>query len=374
MACDSLYVAWLKAHHPYELYSTMLKIYDEKKNKDKIAQIIAEMKRFYGIKVIPGRFRQDNRDWFVDKDNKIISQSMSSIRYMQKKAAEELYELGLQDTAHIGDVFTKEVMTPEAKASIAKLSKELKPIQKKAEQYLANGGDAFDEEFLALYDKGLPLEQQIKRIENDDSSYISKAEQVSVKAKLDCFTNVLRAIQINTHIDTRQLEILITLGYFQEFGKSGKLMRVYNEFFNGEKKLTKGIKSFEERLEYVRKYEESLNDEELPAGVRLRNEFENIGLCLTADPTAPNTMYFVQNVDDKYGIKVKLYNVRRGTIGEIRIARKDFHTMAQGSCIQILKFRESLKYTYRNGQKVVIPGEKEYWVSEYKVLKQGEVA
>ena len=46
MACDSLYVAWLKVHYPYELYLVMLKLYDEKKRGDKIAKIISEMKRY----------------------------------------------------------------------------------------------------------------------------------------------------------------------------------------------------------------------------------------------------------------------------------------------------------------------------------------
>ena len=374
MACDSLYVAWLKAHYPYELYVTMLKIYDEKKNKDKIAQIISEAKKFMGIEITPGTFGQDNRDWLVNKETKQISQSLSSIRYMSKQAAEELFKLGSSDTAEMGVTYTKAVYTPEAKSIINKLSKQLKPLQKKAEEYLANGGDEFDPEFLELYDKGMPLEQELNRIQADANSYLFKAEEVHTFAKLDCFTNVLRAIQMNTHIDTRQLEILISLDYFKQFGKSGKLMRVYNEFFNGEKKLTKTIKSYEERLEYMREFERSLEDVDLPADLRLRNEYENIGLCLSVIPTAPNLLYFVQNVDDKYSIKVKLYNLRRGVIGEIRIAKKDYVPLAVGSCIMIEKFRKCAKYTYRNGQKTTVPGEQECWVSKYKVMQKGEVA
>ena len=374
MACDSLYVAWLKAHYPYELYVTMLKIYDEKKNKDKIAQIISEMKRFMGIEVTPGLFGQDNRDWLIDKEHKVISQSLSSIRYMQKQAAEELFKLSSSETADMGVVFTKDVLTPDAKAVINKLTKQLKPLQKKAEEYLANGGDTFDDEFLELYDKGYPLEQEIKKLQEDPKSYLSKAEEKHIIAKLNCFTNTLRAIQMNTHIDTRQLEILITLGYFKKFGKSGKLMRVYDEFFNGEKKLTKTIKSFEERLDYMREFENTLEDVDLPADIRLRNEFSNIGLCLTVIPSAPSLLYFVQAVDDKYSIRIKLYNIKRGTIGEIRIAKKDYIPIAVGSCITIIKYRESPKYTYRNGQKTLVPGEKDFWVSNYKIMGRGQVA
>lgn len=72
----------------------MLKLYDEKGNKDKIALIIAEMKRYQGIRLTPGKFGQDNRDWLIDKDQHSISQSLSAIKYVSKQAAEDLYQVG----------------------------------------------------------------------------------------------------------------------------------------------------------------------------------------------------------------------------------------------------------------------------------------
>lgn len=374
MACDSLYVAWLKVHYPYELYKTMLKLYSEKKNKDKIANIISEMYRYQGIKITPGRFRQDNRDWFVDKDNKLISQNLSSIRYMQKQAANELYKLGCQEEAEMGIEYLSDVFTKEAKAKINKINKELKPLQKEAQELLEQGVDEFDERFLSLYDKGLPLEEELKAIKADNNSYESRASEVHKTAKLDCFTNVLRAIQMNTHLDTRQIEILIALNYFEEFGKAGKLMKVYEEFFNGEKKLTKTIKSFEERLNACRAYEASLENSDMEIGLRLRVEFENVGLCISSDPNAHTSVYFVQEIDDRYSIKVKLYNIKRGTTGVVKIAKNDYHLMGVGSCIKIEAFKTRPRYSFRNGQRNIIPGEQDIWVTKYKVLNKGEVA
>ena len=375
MACDSLYVAWLKAHYPYELYVTMLKIYDEKKNKDKIAQIIAEAKKFMGIEITPGAFGEDNRDWMVNKETKQISQSLSSIRYMSKQAADELFKLSLSETADMGVTYSKDEYTDDAKTLIKSINKRLKPLQKKAEKYLAEGGDEFDPEFLEMYDKGIALENGLKKIQNNETSYITRASEIHHFEKLDCFVNVLRAIQMNTHIDTRQLEILITLDYFRNFGKSGKLMKIYNEYFNGEKNLkNKNLKSFEERLEGLRNFEKEQENKELPVDIRLRNEFENIGLCLSLAPNIKQPVYFVQSVDDKYSIRVKVYNIRKGNITELRIAKKDYEPISAGSCIRVDKYRESKKYTYRNGQKTIVPGEKEFWVSEYKIMGKGEVA
>ena len=176
MVCDSLYAAWLKVHYPYELYVTMLKLYDEKKNTEKISAIIREMKLYKNIIMTAGRFGQDNRDWVVDKERGTISQSISSIRYISKKAAQDLQKLGQQT--------------------------------------------------------------------------------------YDTFTDVLRDMQMNSCLDTRQIAVLIELNYFEQFGKSGKLMKVYDNFFEGKQKLTKTVKSYEARLEASRQYEASLPDED----------------------------------------------------------------------------------------------------------------
>ena len=284
MCLDCLYGMYLKAYYPYEFYMTLLKLYDEKKNKDKIAQIISEMRRYKDIRLIPGKFGQDNRDWAADKENHTISQSLSSIRYISKADARALYEAGQKKYNH--------------------------------------------------------------------------------------FTDVLRELQMNTPVDTRTIKILIELDYFSDFGKSGKLMKVYEEFFNGEKKLTKTIKSFEERLELCRKFEDDLKDESLPLSQRLTCEHDNIGLCLSSEPDLKQNLYFVREIDTKYGAKAKLYSIRTGKSGNVRIRKDDFakHPFEPNQILRILDGRSSPRYTYKDGQRTPIPGETEYWVSKYTIV------
>ena len=285
MACDSLYAAWLKVHYPYELYITMLKLYDEKKNTDKISAIISEMKRYKNINLTTGKFGQDNRDWFVDKNNCTISQSLSSIRYISKQAAKDLYIAGQKE-------------------------------------------------------------------------YSS-------------FTDVLRELQMNTCLDTRQICILIELGYFSDYGKSGKLMNVYDNFFEGKNKLTKTIKSFDSRLQSSREFEESLEDTDINIGQRLASELSNVGLCLSTDKNCNTNLYFVREVDNKYGVKVKLYSVKRGTTGIVRLKKEQFakHGFEAGDCIVISEYNKSVKYVYKGGTKTAVPGEYDIWIKEYTVYK-----
>lgn len=288
MCLDCLYGMYLKTYYPYEFYITLLKLYDEKKNTEKISSIIAEMKRYKNISLSAGRFGQDNRDWLVDKENHTISQSLSSIKHISKKAAQDLYKAGQKE--------------------------------------------------------------------------------------YESFTMLLRELQMNTCLDTRQIKILIELDYFSRFGESGKLMQVYNEFFEGENRLTKTVKSYPARLKACETREASLPNDALPISQRLTAEMQNIGLCLTVDVKMPSNSYFVKEIDDKYGVKANLYSINRGTSGIIRFRKNDYAAkpFMSGDCVTLIKFNKSPKYTYKNGERSAIPGEYDIWAQDYKVTQSSQ--
>lgn len=73
VALDSIYGAYLKAHYPLEYYTTLLSHYAEKGDKDRIAQAKDEMRKGFGIRIAPCRFRQDNRDFYIDRASNTIS-------------------------------------------------------------------------------------------------------------------------------------------------------------------------------------------------------------------------------------------------------------------------------------------------------------
>ena len=353
----------------------MLKLYDEKKNKDKISAIISEMKRYKGIKLLSGRFGEDNRDWLVNKETATISQSISSIRFMSKDAAEDLYRLGLQNEAEMGVEVTAGILSPEAKKNISVVKKKLKEFKAiydtpETAAMSANELNALRARKEAIVKEGTELEKLINEIKADPASYSEQAKENRIMAKLDCFTNVLRAIQMNAPaVNTRMIKILISLDYFHQFGKTGKLMKIFDEFFEGEKALTKTIKSFNKRLEYMREFEASLPDEDLPTGLRLQMEYDNVGLCLSVDPSAPSLLYFVESVESKYGVKAKLYSVKRGKTGLVKIPRKiyDKDPFLAGFCVLVDKIEESQRYAYKNGKKVPVPGETDFWINNYSI-------
>jgi DNA polymerase III alpha subunit len=93
MAGDSLYQAWFKAHHTAKFYEVAMNHYYRKDSKDKIMALSVEAVECFGYKKLPFKFRQDNRGFVVNGEDKTISMCLSSIKGMPKDAANILYAL-----------------------------------------------------------------------------------------------------------------------------------------------------------------------------------------------------------------------------------------------------------------------------------------
>lgn len=92
VALDSLYCAWLKAHHPLEFYETYLRLQEEKGDKDKMNLAKEEAEEYFKIKFPTFKFGQDNRNIVGDKDKNIITNSMASIKGFGNEMGNILYE------------------------------------------------------------------------------------------------------------------------------------------------------------------------------------------------------------------------------------------------------------------------------------------
>ena len=80
VALDSLYGAWLKAHHPLAFYETYIKLMEEKGDKDKINAAKEEAESHFGIRFSPLRFGQDNRTIHADEEKNEMINTMGSIK------------------------------------------------------------------------------------------------------------------------------------------------------------------------------------------------------------------------------------------------------------------------------------------------------
>ncbi len=164
-AYDSLYCAYLKSHYPLEFYSTILEIYSNKGEKDKVKEIIHEMKKAFNIELNEYKFGKDNRYFTIDRENNKINANLKALKSIGKNTPEELYNIP-------------------------------------------------------------------NNIKN--------------------FVDLLVYIRENTKIKKNEINILINIGYFQEFGGIKKLLKIYEIFFkkysktNSQKTKDKKIEEFKQ--------------------------------------------------------------------------------------------------------------------------------
>lgn len=104
VALDSLYGAWLKAHHPLEFYEVMLSLAEKKGDKDKMNALKDEAESYFGIKFPPLRFGQDNRSIKADLGTNSITNSIASIKGYSSGVGNSLYECSKQNFDKFIDV------------------------------------------------------------------------------------------------------------------------------------------------------------------------------------------------------------------------------------------------------------------------------
>ena len=163
--------------------------------------------------------------------------------------------------------------------------------------------------------------------------------------QFDSFIDLLSVFPGNS----RQREILCKLGYFKEFGKSQKLLRIAEIFdaYNGKKIIKKDKCNIP--IELVQKYMasetekqyrfepdgmtsllaefcEQIPDKDIPLQTRLQSELEYLGYVSYSDPSRLNEAV-VMDVNTKYTPKLTLYRLDTGTTITAKLKKASFEKM-----------------------------------------------
>ena len=186
-------------------------------------------------------------------------------------------------------------------------------------------------------------------------------------------------------LNTAVIEKLIKLDYFHEFGSIKKLLRLYDEFYNGahcfkttlvpasqQKRMNEliaietgdnsGVVGFLSGLLDNPKEKTSITvDDDDPLDV-VRYECELIGSPMTLLPSAYKGNYAVLEVDTKYSPKVRLQSLTSGNVGMMKILKKTFHDcpLEPGMLIHLDSWNTKDAW----GK----PGVTENWINKYHVI------
>ena len=153
--------------------------------------------------------------------------------------------------------------------------------------------------------------------------------------------------------NSRQTEILIRLGFFREFGKSEKLLEIFEMFteYGSKRQLSKDKVQLPEKtvLKYAtataKLYKvfdmngllaemcSTLEDKSIPLSEIIKAEIEFLGYIQTTLPRLSDNYYAILDINDKYANRiVKLYRLNNGEILTVKIKGKIFNDNPVKQC------------------------------------------
>ena len=208
----------------------------------------------------------------------------------------------------------------------------------------------------------------------------------------------MRDQQFNSFIDvlsvfpgnSRQLSILTKLGYFEEFGKTQKLLRIAELYdtYHGKKIIQKTkcnlpIEFIEKHMNTETKAQyrfttegmnallaelcEQIPDTDIPLSTRLQAELEYLGYVSYCDPSRPNTAV-VQDINTKYTPKLTLYRLDIGSTMVVKLKKRSYeqNPLPTGA---VINFRTETKPGWKkvDDKWEVDPTKTDIWLTSYTI-------
>ena len=195
-------------------------------------------------------------------------------------------------------------------------------------------------------------------------------------------------IDINKKINRRQMEILIKLDYFSEFGKSSKLMQTYELFNNiyGKKQLRKdkyphlneyftkhcatettAMYKFDDTIELLKDIVKDIPNENINIVERVMAWKEYVGSCSLIDKKNPRDCV-VTDIDLKYTPRVEMYCLGSGNTQWVKISKRIWknNKLQKGDLVNLCEVHKKHKRK-KVEDKWVELDEYELWTDEYFV-------
>ena len=191
--------------------------------------------------------------------------------------------------------------------------------------------------------------------------------------------------------NSRQREILIKLGYFEEFGKTQKLLSIANLYdtYHGKKiikkdKLALPIELIEKHMDSATEKQyrftpdgidallselcEQIPDKDIPLSTRLQAELEFLGYVSYCDPSRHNTAV-VMDINCKHTPKLQLYRLDTGATVTAKLKKKSYESnpLPVGA---IINFQLETKPAWtkdENGEWQQDFSRSDTWISSYSI-------
>ena len=369
------YLIWLGIEES-ETYTIIKKIAKKKFKEKELINLKEKLKN--GWSNIVGREEGFEETWQVVEDASRYSFNAShSLSY----AYDSLYGAYLK--SHYPLEYYTVVMNSYSDDSerTARLTNEMKyfNIKLKNPKFRYSKGEYFfDRKTNSIY-KGI---SSIKFISKNAGSILYDLKD----NHYDTFCDLL--VDIGNKINSKNIQILIRLNYFSEFGTISKLLKIYELYTNlyGKIQISKdkypklnnifskfAIKETEKRFTFnntlpiLKGIEKHLKNKENDVVQLILDYFEYTGACDIKNNSYGNNSIVI-DINTKYAPKITLYSIKKGMTKEVKIYKKNYiNPLKIGDVISI----QDAEYRYKKkkeGNKWVNTNEKELIVNAYKIL------
>lgn len=224
--------------------------------------------------------------------------------------------------------------------------------------------------------------ESIKFLNSDIGEYLYSLKD----NKYDSFLELL--IDLQGHINSKQLSILIKLDFFEEFGKSNKLLEtydIYNSIYSKKQfkrdnlpcnintmrkysnKETEKIFKEVDTKELCSYLESQIENIDIPISEKIQAHFEFVGSCNIKDDNSNPRYCLVIDIDTKYSPKITLYNLKSGNTKIFKVSKSIFedNKIDIYDLVYLKSTKEKAKSKKVDEKWIKSNTETEWWVQEY---------
>lgn len=385
---DSLLATYFKALYPIEFYEVYLNLQMERADKAKALLATKEMKEAFNIKLLPMRFGQDNRKYTAYKEQNALSNCLKSIKGFGDIVGSEMFRL----SKHKYDSFLDLLAT---KVDYVKFY----PLEVWNDFVSNNNVDD-------KYDKEIRECINIYLKEKDNPEFLIDKKRVNLQNvfSLSSIENLYEIFELSKplwkiKVNDTQIETLIMLNYFEEFGNNNKLLEEFKMFCNYYdrvqinkekindsglnfdiflkyvKKETKSLYKDIDFIGYIKEISQSIPNQYVALPLQLKFERELLEFPIYQNKLLPKTWYYVLGFKT-YGDKINtpyliLYNLNDASIVNCQVnSSKVFRDEPFGiySIINVKKMEDIPKKKKVGEKKYIITNELKTVVKEYEVV------
>lgn len=208
----------------------------------------------------------------------------------------------------------------------------------------------------------------------------------------DTFIDLLCDLKEKTSLNSRQLNILIELDFFEEFGDTNYLLKLANLFneFGGKVQIKKDkLDDFGIKYDIVRPFAEKETDKmflkvhiksflsEIAKHIqfskrtlneRVKAQAEHLGYIDIVD-NRYSRMLVVMSIDTKYSPRLKVYSLKNGIMLDVKIDKRTYNRNKLVKCDIIYVSSQTKKPRSKrleDGTYEPIPGTSEIWLTKYE--------